>query len=181
MVLAVIGILFNGMAVLRVRRGTSLTESIVSWHLLEDALGWVAVLLGAGAMALWEVPVIDPLLSIGIAAWVLWNLVRRLREVFAVFLQKVPASFDLERFEQELATLPAIRSQHHAHIWSIDGEKHVFTTHLVMSATATRDDIVAAKRRVRELLPGGQFEHVTIDVELEGEECASEHQPRAGG
>jgi cobalt-zinc-cadmium efflux system protein len=176
MILAVIGIVFNGIAVLRVRRGTSLTESIVSWHLLEDALGWVAVLLGAGAMALWEVPVLDPLLSIGIALWVLWNIVRRLRKVFAVFLQKVPASFDLERLERQLAAMPEVRGQHHAHVWSIDGEKHVFTTHLVMGATATRNDIVVVKRRVRELLDADQFEHVTVDVELEGEDCASAPQ-----
>jgi cobalt-zinc-cadmium efflux system protein len=180
MILAVVGIVFNGIAVLRVRRGTSLTESIVGWHLLEDALGWVAVLLGAGAMALWDVPVLDPLLSIGIALWVLWNVVRRLRKVFAVFLQKVPASFDHDRLEQQLAAMPEVRGQHHAHVWSIDGEKHVFTTHLVMRATATRGDIVAAKRRVRELLDAEQFEHVTIDVELEGEDCASV-PPSEGG
>lgn len=180
MILAVIGIVFNGIAVLRVRRGTSLTESIVGWHLLEDALGWVAVLLGAGAMALWEVPILDPLLSISIALWVLWNVVRRLRKVFAVFLQKVPSSFDLDRLEQQLAAMPGVRGQHHAHVWSIDGEKHVFTTHLVMGATTTRNDIVAAKKRVRELLDAEQFEHVTIDVELEGEDCASAPQPEAG-
>ena len=91
-----------------------------------------------------------------------------------------PASFDLERLQQQLATIPTIRSQHHSHVWSIDGEEHVFTTHLVMRATATRQDILAAKERVRELLDPEQFEHVTIDVELEGEECASGPQPRAG-
>ena len=75
--------------------------------------------------------------------------------------------------EQRLVELPAVVSQHHSHVWSIDGEKHVFTTHLVMRADASRGDIVAAKEGVRSLLDPEQFEHVTVDVELEGEACAS--------
>ncbi|MCB1132859.1 MAG: cation transporter, partial [Verrucomicrobiae bacterium] len=70
--LAVVGILFNGAAVLRVKKGASLTEKIAGWHLLEDTLGWVAVLAGAVVMMVWELPVIDPLLSIGISLFVLW-------------------------------------------------------------------------------------------------------------
>lgn len=45
--LAVIGVVMNGAAVLRVRKGESLSEKVVSWHLLEDTLGWIAVLIGA--------------------------------------------------------------------------------------------------------------------------------------
>ena len=78
MVLAVIGILVNGAAVLRVRKGTSLSEKVVSWHLLEDTLGWGAVLIGAGIMAIWDLPIIDPILSIGISLFVLWNVGRNL-------------------------------------------------------------------------------------------------------
>jgi len=64
MVLAVIGVLVNGAAVLKLRGDTSLNESVVSWHLLEDVLGWMAVLLGSVAMTIWGVPILDPLLSI---------------------------------------------------------------------------------------------------------------------
>lgn len=56
MVLAIIGVAFNGAAVLRVRKGSSLTERVVSWHLIEDTLGWCAVLVGAAVMAIWDLP-----------------------------------------------------------------------------------------------------------------------------
>lgn len=177
MVLAVIGVAFNGAAVLRVRKGSSLTEQMVSWHLLEDTLGWLAVLAGAAAMLVWDVPIIDPLLSIGISLFVLWNVLRNLRRFFSVFLQHAPPSFDLEQFDEAVARIPKVVSVHHTHSWSIDGEKHVLTTHLVMDADASRQQVLQAKRQVRALLDPGAFEHLTVDVELAGEDCVSMAQP----
>ncbi|WP_435531623.1 cation diffusion facilitator family transporter [Ramlibacter aurantiacus] len=175
MVLAVVGVLFNGAAVLRVRRGTSLTERVVSWHLLEDTMGWVAVLLGAAAMSIWDLPIIDPLLSIGIALFVLWNVFRTLRQFLSVFLQHTPPGFEIDRFEQDVRSIPAVSSVQHTHGWSIDGESHVLTTHLVMNPGVDRQEIVAAKAAVRRLLGAKAFEHVTIEIELAGEE------PEGGG
>jgi len=169
--LAVIGVIFNGAAVLRVKGGSSLTEKVVTWHLIEDVLGWVAVRVGAVIMSIWDVPVIDPLLSIGISIFIIWNVVRSLRQVFEVIIQKVPASFDVEAFEREVLKHPKVISMHDTHSWSIDGEIHVLTTHLVMQPDASRDEMIDAKSRVRKLLDEDTFEHVTVDVELEGELC----------
>lgn len=171
MVLAVVGVLFNGAAVLKVRRGSSLTEQVVSWHLLEDTLGWIAVLIGAGVMAVWDLPLIDPLLSVGISLFVLWNVVRNLRKVFNVFIQMVPEAFHLDAFERTVLTHPKVLSIHHTHCWTVDGEVHVLTTHLVLDRSATREEMIAAKSLVRSLLDADVFEHVTVDVELEGELC----------
>lgn len=171
MLIAAVGVIFNGAAVLKVKSGTSLTERVVSWHLLEDTLGWAAVLLGAGIMAIWDVPVVDPILSIAIALFVFWNVLRNLRQFFDVFLQKVPDTFDVEEFEKSVLAMPKVMSVHHTHSWSIDGESHVLTTHLVMGNSTSREEIIEAKTRVRDLLDKKVFEHVTVDVELEAELC----------
>lgn len=173
--IAVLGVLANGAAVLKTRGGTSLNERMVSWHLLEDVLGWAAVLVGAIAMSIWHLPILDPLLSIAIAAFVLWNVVRTLRKVGAVFLQHAPSSFDAPEFQRRLAALPGVVSSHHTHTWTIDGEHHVLSLHVVMEKDATRDDVVAVKRAIRTDLTGRDFEHVTVDVELAGEECVDCH------
>ncbi len=178
--LAVVGIIFNGAAVLRVKKGSSLTEKVVSWHLLEDTLGWGAVLIGSIVMTIWSVPIIDPMLSIGISLFVLWNVGRNLKKVMNVFLQTTPESFDLETFQRDAAELPKVRSTHHTHGWSLDGESHVLSTHLVMAPNTTREEMVEAKRRVRAMLDEHEFEHVTIDVELEGEDCASSAEEGSG-
>ena len=70
--LAILGVIVNGIAVWRMRQGgKSLNEEMISWHLLEDVLGWVAVLLGGIVMYFFEVPWIDPLLSILIMVFIL--------------------------------------------------------------------------------------------------------------
>jgi len=176
MALAVLGVAFNGAAVLRVRKGGSLTERVVSWHLLEDTLGWLAVLIGAGVMALIDLPVIDPILSIGISLFVLWNVGRNLTKVMRVFLQSSPDSFDAGEFRGRLAALPKVLSFHHLHVWSLDGERHVLTVHVVMAPDAERDEILQLKREVRAALDNDDFEHVTVDVELQGEDCSAEGQ-----
>ncbi len=170
-VLAVIGVMFNGAAVLRVKSGSSMTEKMVTWHLIEDVLGWVAVLAGAIVMTIWDLPIIDPLLSIGISVFIIWNVVRSLRQVFDVIIQKVPASFDVEQFERDILKHPKVVSMHDTHSWSVDGEIHVLTTHLVMQRDASREEMIDAKNHLRQLLDQHTFEHVTVDVELEGELC----------
>lgn len=171
---AVVGLLFNGTAAWRLSGGESLNEKVASWHLLEDTLGWTAVLVGGLVMTVWDVPIIDPLLALGIAVFVLWNVFRNLRKVALVFLQAAPAGFDADAFDRELATLPNVVGAHHTHTWTLDGESHVFSTHLVMKCDCTRADVVAVKRRVHELLRGHHFLHTSIEVELEGEDCAAD-------
>jgi cobalt-zinc-cadmium efflux system protein len=173
MVLAALGIIANGTAVWRVNKGSSLTEKVVSWHLLEDTLGWLAVLIGAGAMTVWDVPIIDPILSIGISLFVLWNIGRNLRSVVQVFLQRAPESFDVRAFEKQVQRLPKVHDTHHVHVWSLDGESHVLSLHVRMATNSSRDDIFQVKRQIREALDYETFKHVTIDVELEGEDCAA--------
>ncbi len=88
--LAVIGIVFNGYAAWKLRGSGSLNARMASWHLIEDTLGWVAVLAGSIVIAVWHLPIIDPILSLAISAFVLWNVFRNLRPVALVFLQSAP-------------------------------------------------------------------------------------------
>lgn len=46
LLLAILGVAVNGVAILRLRKGGSVNERVVSLHLMEDVLGWVAVLIG---------------------------------------------------------------------------------------------------------------------------------------
>jgi cobalt-zinc-cadmium efflux system protein len=172
--LAVVGILFNGAAAWRLRSGTSLNERMAGWHLLEDTLGWAAVFAGGLVMAVWDMPVIDPVLSLGIALFVSWNVARNLRKVGLVFLQAAPPGFDPADLDRRLTEIPGVAGSHHTHTWTLDGERHVFSTHLVMRPDSDRAAVVAAKRQVHELLRGQDFEHITVEVELEGESCAAD-------
>jgi cobalt-zinc-cadmium efflux system protein len=169
LLLAVFGIFFNGIAVLRMSKGRSLTEKLVNWHLIEDTLGWVGVLIGAAVIAIWNLPIVDPILSIAISLIVLWNVIRNLSKVFSVILQKAPENFDAGEFEKQVSQFEGIESLHHVHCWTIDGESHVLSAHLVIDDTV--QDIPKLKARVRSLLDLESFEHVTLETERAHEDC----------
>lgn len=169
--LAVLGIVINGIAFYRLHGGATLSEQVIGWHLLEDVLGWTAVLLGGLVMSLWHFPTLDPLLSIGISLFILWNVLGKLRRVGLVFLQSVPEGFDVAEFTRKVEAIPKILSTHHTHLWTLDGQHHVLTTHLVMEPGTTREEVVAAKSRIIDLLHPETFVHATIAVEFAGEPC----------
>lgn len=174
MALAVVGIAVNGAAFFRLKGGTSINERVAGWHLLEDTLGWVAVLVGGAIMYFGGPAIIDPLLSIGISLFVLWNVLKNLSQVLRVFLQRAPTSFDVEKFQGQVRGMPNVRSLHHTHVWTLNGEHHVLTTHVVMRPGSSRKDVLDLKHQIRKLLDGQPFTHVTVDVEMEDEPCLAE-------
>jgi cobalt-zinc-cadmium efflux system protein len=124
--LAVLGIVVNGVAVLRLKRGHkhSLNQQAVRLHLLEDALGWVIVLLGSLAMWVWGLPWLDPLLSIGLALYILRNAARTAYKSLLLMMQAAPTQVDTTLLRQQLASLPNVLSVSKLQLWSFDGEHH---------------------------------------------------------
>ncbi|MDD2583849.1 MAG: cation diffusion facilitator family transporter [Bacteroidales bacterium] len=165
-ILAILGIIVNGAAVLRLKKGTSLNEKAVMIHLMEDVLGWVAVLIGGILMHFWNATFIDPLLSILITIWVLYNVYKNLTSTIAIMLQQVPEGVDLEALKKEFATIENAHSLHDLHVWSLDGESHIMSVHLVMQENVTRDQVQQAKQRLKELANNKGIGHVTVEVEF---------------
>jgi cobalt-zinc-cadmium efflux system protein len=170
-VFAVLGIVVNGLAVLRLRGATSLNAQTVAWHLLEDVLGWVAVLVVGVTLLFADLHVLDPVLSILITVYVLFNVVRNLRRTLSVFLQAVPEGIDLHRLEERIRSLPSVVGTHHTHVWSLDGIDHILTAHIVVPDAAAQEDIARVKQSIRALSEELHLGHTTLEVERESEDC----------
>jgi cobalt-zinc-cadmium efflux system protein len=168
---ALIGIAVNGYAAYRLEGGKSLNEKVVKWHLLEDVLGWAAILIAAIILLFKDIPYIDPVLSILITAYILFNVGKRLKETLHIFLQGVPVGVDVNKIEEQLRELVNVESLHHTHIWSLDGEHHVFSTHLKLRNIEKFDQIMDVKQEAKDILEQYDFEHYTIETELSEENC----------
>jgi len=168
---AIVGIVVNGLAAFRMRAGKSMNARMIALHLVEDVLGWVAVLLVSLMLLLRDIHILDPILSILITAYVLYNVVRNLRETLALFLQAVPASLAVGAIESRLRALPDVRSMHHTHVWSLDGERHVLTTHVVVAENTPKASILSVKRAFKAIAEDLGLEHTTLEVEFEDEDC----------
>ena len=169
---AVLGIIVNGLAMLRLRGGKSLNAQVVAWHLIEDVLGWVAVLIMSIVLLFTDLYILDPIFSILITCFVLYNVIKNLRKTLALFLQAVPENMDLEMIENRLLAIDNVCSSHHTHIWSMDGEHHVLTTHLVVEEDTSQDEVLCIKEDINQLSKEMDFLHTTVEIEYGDEKCS---------
>ena len=170
--LAILGVLMNGAAVWKLRREKdSLNQRTVMLHLTEDALGWIAVLVGSVILMFTDYYWIDPLLSLGIALFILWNAFKNLRQVLKIFLQATPENIDTEAISQEICRLDSISDVHDLHVWTLDGNYHILTAHLVLYSNRSVDELTAVRTDVHHLLRQHHIEHITRQFEIAGEKC----------
>ena len=170
--LAIIGIIANGAAVLRLKKGNSINEKVVSLHLLEDVLGWIAILIGSIIMYFFDIPIIDPLLSIGISIYILVHVFRNISETIRIFLQGSPENIDQENLRENLTKVEGIREIHDLHLWTVDGNYHVATMHVVTENNINMEEMALLKNEIREKLDAMQIHHATIEFESIEEKCA---------
>lgn len=171
-VLALLGIVINGVAMLRLRRGSSINEQVVSLHFLEDVLGWVAVLIGSVVMYFRYIPVLDPILSLAISLYILFNIFKSLRRTFRILLQGRPENFDEGSVRQKILSIPGIKDLHDLHFWTLDGQMNVLTLHLVVGSDTSVSKIEQLKQTVKHELLHLDIHHTTIEVEPENDQCS---------
>lgn len=169
--LSILGIVVNGIAVLRLRKGSSINERAVSLHMMEDVLGWIAVLVVSIVVMFVDLPVLDPLLSIGISIWILSNIYKNLKETFHVFLQHVPSHIDLKNLEEKIKQLPHIVSLHDIHLWTLDGEENIMTIHVVLDSHIHLSVQEQLKHQIMDICNDAEIHHVTIEFETIGKKC----------
>jgi len=168
---AVIGVLVNGYAAWKLSSGKTMNEKVASWHLVEDVLGWVAVLVVGIILNFKDIHYLDPALSLLITIYILWNVFIRLKQTLFIFLQGVPEDLDINKIESKILNIDFVNSIHHMHIWSLEGEHNVFTAHIKIDDNSNLNNFKKVKFDVKDILKEYKFEHYTVEVEFNDENC----------
>ena len=176
---AAVGITVNSLAAWRLRGKRSLNARVAAWHLVEDILGWSTVLVVAVTLLFVDLPILDPLLSICISVYILYNVARNVRQILLLFLQAVPEDVDLVELERRFESLDDVVSAHHTHVWSMDGAHHVLTTHLVVAEGTSKEAVFAVREQAGHLCEEYRFAHTTIEIEW-GEDACHMAEPVTG-
>lgn len=169
--LAILGIIVNGLAALSVKRGKTLNERAVFLHIMEDVLGWIGVLVISIVMIFVNLPILDPILSISITIWVLYNVYKNLKATFNILLQAFPKNVDVKKLTKEIEAIDNVISIHDLHIWTQDGNSHVMTLHIV-----AEKNYETIKLKVREMVKAYNIDHVTIELEDKDSTCEEKTQ-----
>ena len=166
---AIIGIMVNGFAVLKTKKGKTLNEKVISWHLLEDVLGWIGVLIVGLIMFVKDIHILDPILAIVFTVYILYNVFINFRKTILLFLQAVPEDININKLDEMFKDIKNVQDVQHTHVWSLDSEHHVLTTHLIIKSSSDLKDINRIKREAHMITKKQDFEHVTIEIDFEQE------------
>lgn len=169
---AVIGTVVNLAAAIFTHGGDSVNQRAVNLHMLEDALGWIAVLIGAIIMRFTSLSIIDPIVSICIAIFIFINAAKNLKAITGIFLFKTPKGISVSEIQEHLCEIDGVVDVHHIHIWSIDGIRNYATIHVV-----AKDNAPNIKALIREELREHGISHATLELESPDEECSEKICP----
>ncbi len=165
-IFAVIGLLVNLFAALITRDGHSLNQKAVNLHMLEDVFGWAVVLVGAVVMHFTDIFILDPLMSIGVALFIMIHALKNLKAILYLFLEKTPSDVDIKELKKALLSIEGVLDIHHIHLRSIDGKNIYLSMHIV-----TDSDTGEIKELVRKMLKDYGICHATLETKGPNEHC----------
>ena len=109
--------------------------------------------------------ILDPLLSIVLAFFILWNCWGILKEVLNILLEGVPDNIDLEQIKNRLEAIEKIIDVHHIHVWGISSKQINASLHILVDDCPLTDvEIIMAQCR-KILHDEFRINHATIQPE----------------
>ena len=162
-IFAIVGVILNFIAAYVTRDGDSINQKSVNLHMLEDVLGWIVVLVGAIIMNFTDIKVLDSIMSIGVALFILINSLNNLKKVVDIFLEKTPDDINIDELKKHLLKIDNVEDIHHIHVWSIDGYNNYATMHIVVD----QKNVSLVKKKIREELLEHNICHAILETEDE--------------
>ena len=164
---AVVGIIINGIAAFKTAKGHSINEKMVSLHLFEDVAGWVVLLISAIIMFFWDIPILDPILSILFTLYILTHVYKNIKAIFEIFLEKAPKGINIDAIASQLKLNPNIKEIHHVHTWSLEGNLILMTLHVVINSELDKNQVVEEQKWIHHALHDFGIHHATIEIECD--------------
>ena len=142
-------------------------------HNLADALGSLAVIVVGTLILLYDWQLLDPIATLGIAAYILWHALSDMRPTIHILMLGAPDTPDREDIRAAFLDHDDVREVHHIHLWQIDENRSSCEAHVTLAKT----DLPRAPEIVRDLkeVLSDRFDihHSTIEVETQHRESAA--------
>jgi cobalt-zinc-cadmium efflux system protein len=169
--LGVLGLLGNVAATAVLARGERSDVNLegVLRHSATDALGSIGVVLAGAFVLAGGSPVVDPIVSLLIAALILASSWRLIAEPLGVLMEAAPPGVDVDEAGAAICEEEGVRSVHDLHVWTVTSGFGALAAHVVVSPECDRDLV----RRRLELLLHERFgiDHTTLQMEEQASEA----------
>ncbi len=172
MLVAAAGVLMNGLiAGFLWKFSGDVNIRSVFVHMLGDTVSTAAVIVGGLLIRLTGMQWIDPLLSILIAAMILWSSWGIVRETLHILLEGTPRSLDLNEVRSAMRAVPGVLNVHDLHVWSLTSQSHALACHVQVTEMQLGECQALLERLNHELREHLGIHHTTIQMEVT--DCAT--------
>jgi cobalt-zinc-cadmium efflux system protein len=137
------------------------------FHVLGDALGAIAVILGGIAIAITHFAWIDPALSLFVAVIIVIGVLRVMRDATDVLLESTPRGLDDDELTKHIAEIPGVTGVHDLHVWSIGSGSHALSAHVLLDDRRLSEANAVLQQIDECLREHFGIDHVTIQFECE--------------
>ncbi|PWE32249.1 cation transporter [Maritimibacter sp. 55A14] len=148
-------------------------------HNLADALGSVAVIAAGSLILLYDWRLVDPLVTLGIAGYILWMAFREIGPVIRILMLGSPPGLETGEVLAEMEAVAGVESVHHLHLWQFSEHSTSLEAHVVVAVTELAAGREIGDRLRAHLADRFGIRHVTLDIESAETACAE--PSRIGG
>lgn len=159
--LAIVGIVINGASVFRMKGSKKILDKTVMLHLMEDLLGWIAVLVVSIVIYFTNWYILDPILSIGISFIIGRNIYFNLKNAIMIIMQRVPDEDLYEEIKEHLNEIDEVEKIEKINMWTMDGEMHVVTASIKVLENTNKINVL---NKIKEMLKNEGIKESTIEI-----------------
>lgn len=133
------------------------------FHLVADIVDSLGTMLTAGAILLFKLTWLDAVMSVIIAALVLYNAVRILKEAFHILMEAAPHHLEVKEIETFIRTREGVLDVHDVHVWTITTGKDALLAHVKVTQEAFQHEL--ARVLEKDLRERFDLCHITVQLE----------------
>ena len=140
-------------------------------HNVADALGSIAVIVAGSLIILYDWQIIDPLVTLLIAGYILWMSFSEIGGVIRILMLGSPTELNATDVLKAIENIDGVSSAHHLHLWQMQEHQAALDAHLVIDAHRW-DDADAIKQAVKDVLKQSfSLSHTTLEIECSKHAC----------
>ena len=173
--LAGLSIVLNGLSVLLIKKDSENSMNMRSayLHLFTDMLTSIAVLFGGFAIKFLSWYWFDPVISLGIAVYLIYNSWSLFAQSVKIIMQFAPDSVDIVKLESEICQLDGIKNLHHVHLWQLNDQEIMFEAHVDFSEDVKLSEFEERLKLIGDILHQNEIHHFNIQPEYSSNDSKS--------
>lgn len=158
-IFSIFGILLNAYVAYKLKN-----DKENNYNTMIDVYGWLIVLISSILIKLFKIFIIDPVVAIIMALYMLYQTYKYLNEIFNAIMEKVPVTLNIDKIQNDIIINNSnIKEIDNLNIWSIDNKNIYFTGHIILNENLDYKKIIELKNNIKKYLNEQNINHITLE------------------